>query len=267
MYKNTRGAGGGRVPRKLSAAGFYWSGTRKAARSLAPYDPRDDEEPPGKISAPNTVPVSEVVRRNREIEQQLPSNVGKAFVRKKDKISNRQVATGAPTHVASTLYVGNLGWRATHYDLTDVFSEAGKVLSSQIICDRKTNRSRGFGFVEMESDAAADAAIAKLNGRDLKGRIMRVKRAQPRQARDGDDHKAGKPIQEAHRPHEATAAAKNPRVVSRGEIGAPNRVESRASQAQQDARRRSKTSWKPARRRKGKNVPEWKNTFRWQSDV
>ena len=256
MFKHTRGAGGGRVPKKLSAAGFYWSGTRKAARSLARYDPRDDEEPPGKMSAPSTVPLSEVVRRNREIEQQVPSNVGKVFVRKKDKISNRQGATGARTRVASTLYVGNLGWRVNDYDLIDMFSEAGKVLSSQIVCDRKTNRSRGFGFVEMESDAAAEAAIAKLNGRDLKGRVMRVTRAQPRQARDGGDHKAGQLLQGAHRQHEAMAAAKNPRVVSRGEIGASNRVEPRASQAQKDARRRSKTSGKPARRRKGKTVPE-----------
>ena len=63
------------------------------------------------------------------------------------------------------LYVGNLAWTVTHQDLLDVFSEAGKVDSSQVIIDRATNRSRGFGFVEMGTDAA-QGAIKKLNGRD-----------------------------------------------------------------------------------------------------
>jgi RNA recognition motif-containing protein len=78
------------------------------------------------------------------------------------------------------LYVGNLAWTVTDQDLQDVFAETGKVDSSQVIMDRATNRSRGFGFVEMATDEAADAAIKKLNGRDIKGRPIRVNEAQAR---------------------------------------------------------------------------------------
>jgi RNA recognition motif-containing protein len=78
------------------------------------------------------------------------------------------------------LYVGNLAWTVTDQDLQDVFSEAGTVDSSQVIMDRATNRSRGFGFVEMATDEAADAAVKKLNGREVKGRPIRVNEAQAR---------------------------------------------------------------------------------------
>jgi RNA recognition motif-containing protein len=87
------------------------------------------------------------------------------------------------------LYVGNLAWGVTDQDLQDLFAEAGKVESSQVIIDRATNRSRGFGFVEMASDEAADAAIKKLNGRDLKGRAIRVNEAQ---ARSGGGERGGR---------------------------------------------------------------------------
>src|SRR5271154_2857355 len=83
------------------------------------------------------------------------------------------------------LYVGNLAWAVSDQDLHDLFSEAGNVDSSQVIVDRETNRSRGFGFVEMESDEAAEAAIKKFNGRDLKGRAIRVNEAQARSAGGG----------------------------------------------------------------------------------
>src|SRR5260370_32578358 len=83
------------------------------------------------------------------------------------------------------LYVGNLGWTVTDQDLQDAFSEAGKVESSQVIMDRATNRSRGFGFVEMATDEAADAAIKRLNGRDIKGRPIRVNEAQARSGGGG----------------------------------------------------------------------------------
>ena len=75
------------------------------------------------------------------------------------------------------LYVGNLAWTVTDQDLQDVFSEAGTVYSSQVIIDRATNRSRGFGFVEMATDEAAESAIKTLNGRDSKGRPIRVNEA------------------------------------------------------------------------------------------
>jgi RNA recognition motif-containing protein len=73
----------------------------------------------------------------------------------------------------------------TDQDLLDVFSEAGKVDSSQVIIDRATNRSRGFGFVEMATDEAAEGAIKKLNGRDIKGRPIRVNEAQARSGGSG----------------------------------------------------------------------------------
>jgi RNA recognition motif-containing protein len=78
------------------------------------------------------------------------------------------------------LYVGNLAWTVTDQDLQDAFAEAGKVESSQVIMDRATNRSRGFGFVEMATEEAADSAIKKLNGREIKGRPIRVNEAQAR---------------------------------------------------------------------------------------
>jgi cold-inducible RNA-binding protein len=87
--------------------------------------------------------------------------------------------------MARRLYVGNLAWGVSDQDLKDLFSEAGKVKSSQVIVDRETKRSRGFGFVEMETDEAADAAIKKFNGKDLKGRAIRVNEAQTRGPGEG----------------------------------------------------------------------------------
>jgi RNA recognition motif-containing protein len=78
------------------------------------------------------------------------------------------------------LYVGNLAWTVTDQDLQDAFSEAGDVDSSQVIMDRATNRSRGFGFVEMATEEGADTAIKSLNGRDIKGRPIKVNEAQAR---------------------------------------------------------------------------------------
>ncbi|HVN91085.1 MAG TPA: RNA-binding protein [Candidatus Binataceae bacterium] len=83
------------------------------------------------------------------------------------------------------LYVGNLAWAVTDQDLEDAFAEAGKVENAQVIMDRATNRSRGFGFVEMATDEGADNAITKLNGRDIKGRPIRVNEAQARSGGGG----------------------------------------------------------------------------------
>ena len=83
------------------------------------------------------------------------------------------------------LYVGNLAWTVTDQDLRDAFAEAGPVDSCQVIMDRATNRSRGFGFVEMATDEAADTAIQKLNGREIKGRPIRVNEAQARTSGGG----------------------------------------------------------------------------------
>ena len=83
------------------------------------------------------------------------------------------------------LYVGNLAFNTTEQDLQDAFSPHGEVTSASIVTDRDTGRSRGFGFVELESKASADAAIQALNGKELGGRAMTVNEARPRESRGG----------------------------------------------------------------------------------
>ncbi len=83
--------------------------------------------------------------------------------------------------MAKKLYVGNLTYDTTEDNLVELFSEYGEVLSAQIIIDRDTNRSKGFGFVEM-SDGADEAATA-LNGQDFRGRNLTVNEARPREDR------------------------------------------------------------------------------------
>ncbi|WP_045215777.1 RNA recognition motif domain-containing protein [Desulfonatronovibrio magnus] len=78
----------------------------------------------------------------------------------------------------TNLYVGNLPWSTTETQLKDLFSQHGEVNSANIIQDRETGRSRGFGFVEMED--GADAAIENLNGQELDGRSIKVNIAKPR---------------------------------------------------------------------------------------
>jgi RNA recognition motif-containing protein len=87
--------------------------------------------------------------------------------------------------VAKKLYVGNLPYAFTDNDLTNLFSEHGTVQSAQVIMDRDTGRSKGFGFVEMGDSQTADAAIAALNGQDLNGRNLTVNEARPREERGG----------------------------------------------------------------------------------
>ena len=83
------------------------------------------------------------------------------------------------------LYVGNLTYNVNETDLEALFSQFGTVQSAQVIVDRDTNRSKGFGFVEMGSDAEAQAAIQGLNGQDHDGRNLTVNEAKPREARAG----------------------------------------------------------------------------------
>jgi RNA recognition motif-containing protein len=78
------------------------------------------------------------------------------------------------------LYVGNLAYAVTDSDLTEMFSPHGTVQSAQVIMDRDTNRSKGFGFVEMGSDAEAQAAITALNGQEKDGRALTVNEARPK---------------------------------------------------------------------------------------
>jgi RNA recognition motif-containing protein len=87
--------------------------------------------------------------------------------------------------VGKKLYVGNLTYNVNESDLETLFSQFGTVQSAQIIVDRDTNRSKGFGFVEMDTDAQAQAAIQALNGRDHDGRNLTVNEAKPREPRSG----------------------------------------------------------------------------------
>lgn len=81
------------------------------------------------------------------------------------------------------IYVGNLSFNLTDQDLMKVYSEFGEVTSATVILDRDTGRSRGFGFVEMEDDAAAMTAIEKTNGMEVGGRALNVNEARPREPR------------------------------------------------------------------------------------
>jgi RNA recognition motif-containing protein len=87
--------------------------------------------------------------------------------------------------VGKKLYVGNLTYNVNESDLEALFSQYGTVQSAQIIVDRDTNRSKGFGFVEMGSDAEAQAAIQALDGHDHDGRNLTVNEAKPREPRSG----------------------------------------------------------------------------------
>ena len=83
------------------------------------------------------------------------------------------------------LYVGNLTYGVNETDLENLFSQFGTVQSAQIIVDRDTNRSKGFGFVEMDTDAQAQAAIQGLNDQEHDGRRLTVNEAKPREPRSG----------------------------------------------------------------------------------
>jgi RNA recognition motif-containing protein len=85
--------------------------------------------------------------------------------------------------MGSKLYVGNLSYNATSSDLEQMCSAHGTVQSAEVIQDRDTGRSKGFGFVQMGSDAEAQSAIAALNGQESDGRALTVNEAKPREAR------------------------------------------------------------------------------------
>src|SRR4051812_26459357 len=85
--------------------------------------------------------------------------------------------------MAKNIYVGNLAWAATADDLLEMFGKYGKVTRAQVITDRETGRSRGFGFVEMESNEEAQRAIDALNGAQVDARPLTVNEARPREER------------------------------------------------------------------------------------
>jgi RNA recognition motif-containing protein len=82
--------------------------------------------------------------------------------------------------MSAKLFVGNLSFETTSDEIRDLFSEVGPVESCQVITDRDTGRSKGFGFVEMNSKAEANTAKEKFNGQDLHGRALKVDEAKPK---------------------------------------------------------------------------------------
>ncbi|MFT3785093.1 MAG: RNA-binding protein [Tepidisphaeraceae bacterium] len=85
--------------------------------------------------------------------------------------------------MGSKLYVGNLSYDTDSSQLQELFTQFGEVKSAEIISDRDTGRSKGFGFVQMGSDSEAQAAIAGMNGKELGGRALTVNEAKPKESR------------------------------------------------------------------------------------
>jgi len=92
---------------------------------------------------------------------------------------DEQSTGGAASVQGNKLYVGGIPYRSTEDDLKKAFGEAGNVVSASIISDRMTGRSRGFGFVEMATEAEAQAAIDKWDGKEMDGRTLSVSFARP----------------------------------------------------------------------------------------
>ena len=93
--------------------------------------------------------------------------------------------------MATKLYVGNLSYQTTDQDLAQMFGEVGNVASAQVVTDRYTGQSRGFGFVEMQTEDAAQQAIAAINGRDVGGRALVVNESRPREGGGGGGNRGG----------------------------------------------------------------------------
>ncbi len=89
------------------------------------------------------------------------------------------------------LYVGNLAFETSSNDLQTLFAQAGTVESVSVIEDRETGRSRGFGFVEMQTKEEGAAAIQQFNGKDVGGRALNVNEAKPREDRGGGGRNSG----------------------------------------------------------------------------
>ena len=99
--------------------------------------------------------------------------------------------TSKGQQMAKKIYVGNLSFQTTDADLNQMFSEVGQVESVQIITDRDTGRSKGFGFVEMSDDEAAAKAIERFNGKEVNGRALTVNEARPMERRDSGSRGSG----------------------------------------------------------------------------
>src|ERR1700712_1357393 len=89
------------------------------------------------------------------------------------------------------IYVGNLSWGLKDQDLANLFTSFGEVASAKIVMDKFTQRSKGFGFVEMPNDEQAQAAIAQLNGSEIEGRNLVVNESRPKEGGEGGFKKSG----------------------------------------------------------------------------
>lgn len=89
------------------------------------------------------------------------------------------------------LYVGNLSYSMDSNSLTEMFSSFGEISSAQVVTDRDTGRSKGFGFVEFGDAQSAKAAISEMNGKDVGGRALTVNEARPREERSGGGGRSG----------------------------------------------------------------------------
>ncbi len=101
-------------------------------------------------------------------------------------------ATARRIDVGRKLYVGNLSYSTTSSDLQEMFAPFGKVDSATVVEDRDTGRSKGFAFVEMSTDAEAQAAIQGLDGKERDGRTLKVNEARPREDRGGGAGRGGR---------------------------------------------------------------------------
>lgn len=93
--------------------------------------------------------------------------------------------------MAKKLYVGNLPYSMSDVELRELFSKAGTIADAIVISDRETGRSKGFGFVEMESDEEAQEAMRRFNGYSINNRTLTVNEARPREERSGGGNRGG----------------------------------------------------------------------------
>jgi len=98
--------------------------------------------------------------------------------------SNKLTINSPGSKMAKRLYVGNLSFQVTEADLSEMFAQVGAVDSVKLVMDRETGRSKGFAFVEMSDNSAAEQAISKFNGTDFHGRNLTVNEARPMEKRD-----------------------------------------------------------------------------------
>lgn len=126
--------------------------------------------------------------------------------------------------MATRLFVGNLPYSATDQSLGEKFSAAGTVVSANVITDRMSGRSKGFGFVEMGSEEEAKKAVETLNGSDFDGRPMVVNEARPREDRGG-----GETPRESAPAEEAPAEEATPEVASDDSAPSDDSTEEKAA--------------------------------------